>query len=199
MDLSPLSFHASLEKQWDEEEEPEEIETVLKVVPTAYYQYLDTFSKVKAEKLPPHCAYSPFIFNKEALSHFQLLKDTFTTAPILSHFNPSLPTIVETDASDYALGSVLSQVNESGKNPIAFDSHKLLPDKLSYEFHEKELLGIVLAFLLYLSNPFEVLRDHSSLQYFMSSKLLLVVRPIGLNLFLRYISLSLTTQEGWPL
>ncbi|MBW0493291.1 hypothetical protein O181_033006 [Austropuccinia psidii MF-1] len=56
MDLPPLSFHASLEEQWDEEEETEEIETVLKVVPPVYKQYLDVFSKVKAEKLPPHCA-----------------------------------------------------------------------------------------------------------------------------------------------
>ncbi|MBW0490407.1 hypothetical protein O181_030122, partial [Austropuccinia psidii MF-1] len=56
MDLPPLSFHASLEEQWDEEEEPEEIETVLKVVPPSYHQYLDVFSKVKAEKLPPHHA-----------------------------------------------------------------------------------------------------------------------------------------------
>ncbi|MBW0470439.1 hypothetical protein O181_010154 [Austropuccinia psidii MF-1] len=56
MDLPPLSFHASLEQQWDEEEEPEEIETVLKVVPPASHQYLDVFSKLKAEKLPPHCA-----------------------------------------------------------------------------------------------------------------------------------------------
>ncbi|MBW0483450.1 hypothetical protein O181_023165 [Austropuccinia psidii MF-1] len=55
MDLPPLSFHASLEEQWDEEEEPEEIETVLKVVPPAYHKYLDVFSKVKADKLPPHC------------------------------------------------------------------------------------------------------------------------------------------------
>ncbi|MBW0497499.1 hypothetical protein O181_037214 [Austropuccinia psidii MF-1] len=54
MDLPPLSFNASLEEQWGEEEEPEEIETVLKVVPPAYHQYLDVFSKVKAEKLPPH-------------------------------------------------------------------------------------------------------------------------------------------------
>ncbi|MBW0486734.1 hypothetical protein O181_026449, partial [Austropuccinia psidii MF-1] len=56
MDLPPLSFHASLEEQWDEEEEPEEIETVLKVVPPAYYQYLNSFSKVKEEKLSPHRA-----------------------------------------------------------------------------------------------------------------------------------------------
>ncbi|MBW0558880.1 hypothetical protein O181_098595 [Austropuccinia psidii MF-1] len=69
---------------------------------------------------------SPFIFNEEALSQFQLLKEAFTTAPILSHFNPSLPTIVGTDASDYALGAVMSQVNDSGKRPIAFDSCKLL-------------------------------------------------------------------------
>ncbi|MBW0576964.1 hypothetical protein O181_116679 [Austropuccinia psidii MF-1] len=56
MDLPTLSFHASLEEEWNEEEEPEEIETVLKVVPPPYHQYLDVFSKVKAEKLPPHCA-----------------------------------------------------------------------------------------------------------------------------------------------
>ncbi|MBW0533607.1 hypothetical protein O181_073322 [Austropuccinia psidii MF-1] len=53
INLPPLSFHASLEEQWDEEEEPGEIETVLRVVPPAYNQYLDSFSKVKAEKLPP--------------------------------------------------------------------------------------------------------------------------------------------------
>ncbi|MBW0492632.1 hypothetical protein O181_032347 [Austropuccinia psidii MF-1] len=56
MDLPPLSFNASLEEQWDEEEEPEEIETVLMVVPPAYQNYLDVFSKVKEEKLPPHHA-----------------------------------------------------------------------------------------------------------------------------------------------
>ncbi|MBW0477202.1 hypothetical protein O181_016917 [Austropuccinia psidii MF-1] len=54
MDLPPLLFHASLQEQWDEEEAPEEIKTVLKVVPPACHQYLDVFSKVKAEKIPPH-------------------------------------------------------------------------------------------------------------------------------------------------
>ncbi|MBW0516934.1 hypothetical protein O181_056649 [Austropuccinia psidii MF-1] len=49
MDLPYLSFHSSLE------EEPEEIETVLKVVPP-YHQYSDVFSKVKEEGHPPHCS-----------------------------------------------------------------------------------------------------------------------------------------------
>ncbi|MBW0537475.1 hypothetical protein O181_077190, partial [Austropuccinia psidii MF-1] len=357
MDLPALSFHSSMEEQWDEEEEPEEIKNFLKLVPPAYHKYLDVFSKVKAEKLTPHRACdhhielegllppvgviyclsknesetlwpyisenvekgfirpsssstgapvlfvkkkgvglhlcvdyhklnavtrknrspvppmnqiltvinraaifsnrdfhgacnilrikegdehltafrtkyvylddmmvfsssqeehvkhvasvlqrlrdnnlfakaskrssknvsaltslikkdSLFIFNEEALSQFQILKDAFTTAPILSHFYPSLPTIVEIDAPDYALGAVLSQVNDSGKHPIAFDSCKLLPAELNYEIHDKELLGIVWAlkpwraFLLSLSDSFEILTDHSSLQYFMSSTVL---------------------------
>ncbi|MBW0580963.1 hypothetical protein O181_120678 [Austropuccinia psidii MF-1] len=52
------------------------------------------------------------------------------------------------------------------------------PAELNYEIHEKELLGIVSAlklcraFLLSLSDSFEVLTDHPSLTYFMSSKVL---------------------------
>ncbi|MBW0575585.1 hypothetical protein O181_115300, partial [Austropuccinia psidii MF-1] len=56
MYLPPSSNHDSLEELWDEEEEPEKIEPMMKVVPSVYHQYLDVFSKVKAEKLPPHCA-----------------------------------------------------------------------------------------------------------------------------------------------
>ncbi|MBW0467013.1 hypothetical protein O181_006728 [Austropuccinia psidii MF-1] len=54
---------------------------------------------------------SCFPLNEEALSQFHQLKEAFTTTPFLSHFNPSLPTIVETNASDYALGAVLTQEN----------------------------------------------------------------------------------------
>ncbi|MBW0481134.1 hypothetical protein O181_020849 [Austropuccinia psidii MF-1] len=157
--LPPLSFHASLQEQWDEQEEPEEIETVLKVVPPSDHQQSDVFYKVKEEKLPPHHSREHHIKQEgllppEALSQFQILKEDFTTSPILSDFNPSLPTILEIDASDYALGAVLSQ----------------------------ELLGIVWslkhwrAFLLSPSNSFEVFTDHSSLQYFMSSKVLTCCR-----------------------
>ncbi|MBW0476762.1 hypothetical protein O181_016477 [Austropuccinia psidii MF-1] len=54
MDLPPSSDHDSLEKLRDKEEEPEEIETMMKVFSSACNHYLDVFSKVKADKLPPH-------------------------------------------------------------------------------------------------------------------------------------------------
>ncbi|MBW0574078.1 hypothetical protein O181_113793, partial [Austropuccinia psidii MF-1] len=110
---------------------------------------------------------SCFPLNEEALRQFHQLKEVFTMAPLLSHFKPYLPTIVETDASYYALDSVLSQVSDSGKYPIAFDGLKLFPGELNYEIHDKELLGIVWylkhwrAFLRSLSFLFEVLTNHS--------------------------------------
>ncbi|MBW0569762.1 hypothetical protein O181_109477 [Austropuccinia psidii MF-1] len=181
MKLPPSSYHDSLEELWDKEEEPEEAETVIKVVPSVYHQYLDVFSKVKAEKLPPHCACDHHIKLEGSLPPLLVSfinSMAFTTASILSHFNPSLPTIIDADASNYALGSLLSQVSDSGKHSIAFDSSKHIPAKLNYKIHDKELLCIVWApkrwraFLLSLSSPFEVLTTHSSLQYFMSSKVL---------------------------
>jgi hypothetical protein len=78
---------------------------------------------------------------------FTTLKARFTTAPILGHFNPQEVCIVETDASDFALGAVLSQKGEDGKvHPIAFHSRKFSPAEINYEIHDKELLAIVDSF-----------------------------------------------------
>ncbi|MBW0512610.1 hypothetical protein O181_052325 [Austropuccinia psidii MF-1] len=162
MDLPPSSYPYSLEELWDEEEEPEEIEALMRVAPSAYHQYLDVFSKVKAEEIPPH----------HTCDHHIELEGS------LPPVSPSLPTILEPDASDYAFGAVLSQVSGLGKHPIAFYSHNSLSEELNYEIHDNELLGIVWAlkrwraFLLSLSSSFEALTDRSSLQYFMSSNIL---------------------------
>ncbi|MBW0514846.1 hypothetical protein O181_054561 [Austropuccinia psidii MF-1] len=144
---------------------------------------------------------SCFPLNEEALSQFHQLKKAFTTSPILSHFNPSLPTIVETDASNYALGAILSQVSDSGKNPIAFNSRTPISEELNYELHDKELLGIVWAlkrwraFLLSLSSHFEVLTNHYSLQYFMSSKVLTCCQARWAE-FLSEFNFSITYRPG---
>jgi hypothetical protein len=51
------------------------------------------------------------------------LKQAFTSAPILAYADLSKPFILEADASDFALGSVLLQVKEvECVHPIAFHS-----------------------------------------------------------------------------
>ncbi|MBW0464501.1 hypothetical protein O181_004216 [Austropuccinia psidii MF-1] len=177
VDLPPSSYHDSLEELWDEAEETEEIETVMKFFPSAYHHYLDVFSKVKAEKRSPHCPCDRHIEWEGSLPPVGVIcslatQDSDTLREFREIFHP------DTEASYYAFGAVMSQVSYSGKHPIEFDSHKLLPEGLNYEIHDKELYGIVCdlqfwrAFLLSLSSSFEILTNHSSLQYFISSKIL---------------------------
>ena len=79
---------------------------------------------------------------------FNLLKERFTTAPILAHFDYKKECIVETDASDNVSAGVLSQYNsEDGKlHPVPFFSQKHSPQEINYKIYNKELLAISKAF-----------------------------------------------------
>ena len=55
-------------------------------------------------------------FTSEAWSAFNRLRLAFTKAPILRHFDPECHIRIETDASGYAIGGVLSQL-ASGSSP----------------------------------------------------------------------------------
>jgi len=88
-----------------------------------------------------------WLWNQEAEATFRELKHRFTTAPILAHFDPKKPVLIETDASDFALGAVLSQRSEEGRlHLVASHSRKFQPAEINYEIHDKELLAIVDAF-----------------------------------------------------
>ena len=111
---------------------------------------------------------------------FNLLKDSFTSAPILHHFDPMLPPIVETDASDYAIAGILSvRTNDGDVHPIAFYSCMLTGAELNYDTHDKELLAIFKAFKSwrhYLESPhhmIDVITDHKNLEYFGTTKTLM--------------------------
>jgi len=87
-----------------------------------------------------------FHWGREHEEAFEELKKRFTTAAILSHFYPGRKTVVETDASDFALGCVLSQYQGRRLLPGAFHSRKLNSAERNYEIHDKELLAIMDAF-----------------------------------------------------
>jgi deoxyuridine 5'-triphosphate nucleotidohydrolase len=81
--------------------------------------------------------------------------------------------MVETDASDYAIGGVLNQRQEDGKwHPVAFLSQSLDSAQRNYDVHDKELHAIIAAleewrhYLIQSPHPVEVLTDHANLLYF---------------------------------
>jgi hypothetical protein len=65
--------------------------------------------------------------------------------PILSHYNPKLPIVVETDASNFVIGISLSQKEESVWL-IALYSRKMIVIELNYDIYNIEILAIVSAF-----------------------------------------------------
>ena len=95
-----------------------------------------------------------------------------TSAPIISILNNNGQFHFETDASDFAIGAVLSQKQNNKWNPIAFLSRSLMPTQRNYEIYDKELLAIMLAleefrcYLIDAKHIFEIWTDHANLQYF---------------------------------
>ena len=117
-----------------------------------------------------------FSWGPEQNKSFEELKTRFITAAILCHFFPDRKTIVETDASDFALGCVLSQPKNKRLHPVAFHSQKLSDAERNYEIHDKELLAVPEAFkewphyLVGTQDPITVYTDHQNLQNFLTTK-----------------------------
>ena len=103
---------------------------------------------------------------------FDQLKQTLTSAPVLAHPDPQRQWIVQTDASVYAIGGVLSQKQDDGTvRPVAYWSHKLGKAARNYSATERELMAVVKATIewrAYLhGSPHPVLlrSDHKPLVY----------------------------------
>ena len=86
---------------------------------------------------------------------------------------------MEIDASDFALGAVLSQLGDGKKlHPVAFHYRKFSAVEINYEIHDKELLAIVDSFekwrhlLEGASHHVTIYTDHKNLEYFMSTRVL---------------------------
>ncbi|EKD01739.1 retrotransposon nucleocapsid protein [Trichosporon asahii var. asahii CBS 8904] len=119
-----------------------------------------------------------FALTSEVKHAWDDLKKKIAGDAVLAHFDPQSQCVVETDASDYAVGAVLSQEWEGYLRPLAFASRKMSPAELNYPTHDKEFLAIVYAFeqwrhyLECASVDVQVYTDHRSLEYFARDKML---------------------------
>src|SRR5467141_4443088 len=147
-------------------------------------------------------------FSDACCSAFEALKKAFTTALVLTHWIPDTQITVETDASDYALATVLLITTPNGElHPIAFHSQTFSTPELNYDVHNKELLAIFEAFKRwrhYLEGsglPIDVVTDHRILQYFSMTKILTRRQArwseylSGFNLIIRFCPGKLGTKH----
>nr|XP_054765813.1 uncharacterized protein K02A2.6-like [Lytechinus pictus] len=142
---------------------------------TNYYtKFVPNYATVVEPMRRLLCKDVPFEWGAEQQEAYDKVKSTIAKRIVLGLFNPNLHTVVTTDASDYGLGAVLSQVKEGQEIPIAFASRSLSPAERKYSTGEKEALACVWAcnkWYTYLWGRHFVLRtDHKALVTMLSTR-----------------------------
>ncbi|KAL4122764.1 hypothetical protein QTP88_015039 [Uroleucon formosanum] len=115
-----------------------------------------------------------FEWSTECQRAFEMLKQKLVEAPVLQYTDFKRPFILTTDASQFAIGNILSQGTPGQDRSIAYPSRTLNKAEQAYSTTEKELLSIVWAvknFRLYLlGRQFKIYTDHRPLTWLFNVK-----------------------------
>ena len=163
---------------WPEPQKVKDIQSFLGFA-NFYHRFIHNYSNIVIPLTQLTHKDTPWKFTDDCRSTFNLLKKAFTSTPILTHWVPNAPLVVETDALDYAITGILSIIGaDSELRPVAYYLWTLSAPELNYDTHDKELLAIFEAFkhwrhyLEGSASPVNVVTDHKNLEYFSSSKVL---------------------------
>src|SRR5215471_624436 len=114
----------------------------------------------------------PFEWTEECQTSFDKLKTLITSAPLLTMPNHHDQFRLKTDASEYALGVILSQKQDNVWKPVTYLSKSFTAVERNYEIYDRELLAIMTAlqhfrhYLMGTTQKFEIWTDRANLQYF---------------------------------
>ena len=144
-----------------------------------------------------------YIWNEKADEAFTRLKESFKSNKLLIHPDPDKEFIVETDASDFAVGCILSQKSEEDNqlHPVAFYSRSMTLTESNYTIYDKELLAVITALEVWRHHlegsklPVQIITDHKNLLYFKKPHHL-NQRQIRWGLFLSKFDYRISYRSG---
>ena len=90
-----------------------------------YRQYISNFSHIASPLTQLIKKNVKFIWDHSCHTAFEILKEKLCSAPGLAFPKPEMQYILDKDASDVGIGSVLSQVQDGHERVIAYASKKL--------------------------------------------------------------------------
>lgn len=139
-----------------------------------YRRFIENFAKLGKPLFDLTKQNTTFNWTPACQTAFDTLKEKLLTAPVLVFPNFQKPFILATDASNQAIGAVLSQEIDGEEHPVAYASRTLFPAEKNYSTTEQEMLALVWStkyFRCYLlGRPFKVITDHSALRWMLSLK-----------------------------
>lgn len=139
-----------------------------------YRKFVPEFSSIIAPMTALLRKNSKFQWTAECAESFRRVKELLVAAPILSCPDYSKPFVVQTDASGFGLGAVLTQPSPEGDKVISYLSRSLTRQERNYTTTERECLAVLWAIEKlrpYLDGvQFTVVTDHYSLLWLQNLK-----------------------------
>eukprot|EP00117_Sycon_ciliatum_P025918 scpid18163/ scgid5290/ Retrovirus-related Pol polyprotein from transposon 412; Protease; Reverse transcriptase; Endonuclease len=109
-----------------------------------YRRFVPHFSGIAAPLNRLSEKHAVFEWNQECDDAFNLLVSKLATAPVLAYPDPTRPFTLDTDASNVAMGAVLSQLDDDGNEcVVAYASKGLSKSQRNQGSTRKELLAVV--------------------------------------------------------
>ena len=160
-------------QQWPEPRHATDVRSFLGLC-SYYRKFIKDFAKIARPLHKLTEKQKGFQWTSECQEAFDTLKSKLTNSPILSLPDLTKEFILDTDASNFAIGAVLSQKTDDGEKVIAYASRALSKSERKYCVTRKELLAVV-HFVKYFRHylygrHFVVRTDHSSLKWLLNFK-----------------------------
>ena len=153
--------------------DPESAEDVRSFLGTVNYlaRYIPQLSQLAAP-LRESIAAEDFVFREEDKKAWNKLKEAISEDTMLRYFDPTIPAVIECDASGNGLGAVLLQ----GGKPVYFASRTLSDAESRYHPLELECLAVVFACgkfdqYIYGKHDLTILSDHRPLESIMKKEM----------------------------
>ena len=155
---------------------------------TGYYRYfIKNYSAIVQPLLALTRKSATFHWGKEQQDAFDEIRTIMCRAPVLRQPDFLKKFYLQTDASAYGVGAVLSQEGDITTpslakfkkpvtHPVAFFLATFTPTERNYDIYERELLAVMKAlahwrlYLGWTKFPFTIMTDHANLQYWKSPK-----------------------------
>ena len=158
--------------EWPESKTVKGVRSFLRLA-NFYQRFIKDYAKVTRPLHDLMKKGNPFHWEEPQQVAFDTLKLHFTTVPILAFPDIDCVFHLESNASDYATGAVLSIEKEGIWHPIAFSFHSMTPQERNYLIADKEIFSVIQAleqwhhYLEGARHQFEIWNDHVNLQWFM--------------------------------
>ena len=165
--------HVKAVQEWPEPKNRKQVEQFLGFI-NYHRSFIQDLAKTTAPLYELTGPKAKWRWGEEHSKAFGQLKQVMTSVPVLGCPKADEPFILDTDASDFAIGGVLSQIQDGKERPISFASKVLNSAQRDYCTTRKELLAVVMFtrhFRHYLlGRVFLIRTDHASLVWLMRFK-----------------------------